>query len=140
VIGGNYDLNNPSWIRAIMRWTPALALMAAIFLLSATPSDEMVNFGVYDLLVKKGSHMVGYGLLALAFLRGLGYQRKNHILLVVLLVFLYAASDEFHQSFVPGRNASLVDVGIDLVGAVLALFASRWEFVRRLVMMGVKAG
>jgi VanZ family protein len=133
-------LNNPLWMRAIMRWTPALALMAAIFLLSATPSDEMVNFGVYDLLVKKGSHMVGYGLLALAFLRALGYRRRNHILLVLLLVFLYAASDEFHQSFVPGRNASLVDVGIDLVGAVFALFASRWEFVRRLVMMGVKAG
>jgi VanZ family protein len=131
-------LNNPLWMRAIMRWTPALALMAAIFLLSATPSDEMVSFGVYDLLVKKGSHMVGYGLLALTFLRAIGYQRKNHIPLVLLLVFLYAASDEFHQSFVPGRNASLVDVGIDLVGAVLALFASRWEFVRRLVMMGVK--
>jgi VanZ family protein len=131
-------LNNPLWLRAIMRWTPALALMTVIFLLSATPSDEMVNFGVYDLLVKKGAHMVGYGLLALAFLRGLGYQRKNYIMLVLLLVFLYAASDELHQSFVPGRNASLVDVGIDLVGAVIALFASRFEFVRRLVMMGVK--
>jgi VanZ family protein len=131
-------LNNPLWLRAIVRWTPALALMTVIFLLSATPSDELVNFGIYDLLLKKGSHMVGYGLLALTFLRGLGYQRKNYILLVLLLVFLYAASDELHQSFVPGRNASLVDVGIDLVGAVIALFASRYEFVRRLVMMGVK--
>jgi VanZ family protein len=131
-------LNNPLWLRAIIRWTPALALMTVIFLLSATPSDELVNFGVFDLLVKKGAHMVGYGLLALAFLRAIGYQRKNYILLVLLLVFLYAASDELHQSFVPGRNASLVDVGIDLVGAVIALFASRYEFVRRLVLMGVK--
>jgi VanZ family protein len=116
---------------------PGAGLDGSHLLLSATPSDEMVSFGVYDLLVKKGSHMVGYGLLALAFLRAIGYQRKNHIPLVLLLVFLYAASDEFHQSFVPGRNASPVDVGIDLVGAVLALFASRWEFVRRWVMMGV---
>jgi VanZ family protein len=131
-------MNNPLWMRVIIRWTPVLALMTVIFFLSNTPSDELVNFGVYDLLVKKGSHMAGYGLLALAFLRALGYQRKNYILLVLLLVFLYAASDEFHQSFVPGRNASLIDVIIDLLGAVIALFASRFDSVRRLVMIGVK--
>ena len=41
---------------------------------------------------------------------------------------LYAILDEFHQSFVPGRNAWWVDVAIDSVAAALALWAaSRWS-------------
>jgi VanZ family protein len=131
-------MNNPGWVRFIYRWGPALILMVTIFMLSSTPSDEMVDFGVYDFLVKKGAHMAGYGLLALGILRGLGYQRQHHILIILLVVFLYAASDEFHQSFVPGRNASLLDVLIDTAGAVVALLLSRIEFVRRLVLLGVK--
>jgi VanZ family protein len=130
-------MKNPGWFRLILRWGPALVLMAIIFLLSASPSDEMVNFGSYDFLFKKGAHMVGYGMLALAFLRGLGYQRKNHIIIVLLLVFLYAASDELHQSFVPGRNASSVDVLIDVVGAALALLVSRVNGVQRIVFLGL---
>jgi VanZ family protein len=34
---------------------------------------------------------------------------------------LYAASDEYHQTFVPGRNGTPVDVGVDAVGALVAL-------------------
>jgi VanZ family protein len=36
-------------------------------------------------------------------------------------VLFYTKSDEFHQSFMPGRNASLVDVSIDLLGGVLGM-------------------
>ena len=41
---------------------------------------------------------------------------------------LYGISDEFHQSFVPGRDASLFDVGVDMVGAVVAV--TIWMYVR----------
>jgi VanZ family protein len=41
--------------------------------------------------------------------------------LVLLSCAAYAASDEFHQSFVPSRTASLRDVTIDLCGATLAV-------------------
>ena len=34
----------------------------------------------------------------------------------MLVGALYAASDEFHQSFVPGRGPSIIDVGIDSLG------------------------
>jgi VanZ family protein len=37
------------------------------------------------------------------------------------IVGLYSLTDEFHQRFVPGRNASLVDCGIDVAGAAIAL-------------------
>ena len=39
----------------------------------------------------------------------------------LLLVFLYSASDEFHQRFVPSREASLLDVLIDTSGGALGL-------------------
>ncbi len=46
--------------------------MAIIFAFSSTPGKDLPNFGVLDFLVKKGGHMLGYGLLALAYWRGLG--------------------------------------------------------------------
>lgn len=100
------------------RWLPAVGMMVAIFMISSIPSDRMPVFGVWDLLVKKSGHMLGYALLALAYrhaLRGRGR-------LAWLLAVLYACTDELHQRFVPGRGASVLDVGIDAVGAGLALW------------------
>ena len=65
--------------------------------------------------------MLGYGLLALAFGYGLGWRGKRWWLLPWLLMVLYASSDEFHQRFVAGRHSTIVDVGIDSLGAGLAL-------------------
>ena len=48
---------------------------------------------------------------------------------VALLVLLYAASDEFHQRFVPSRDASLRDVLIDTSGGALGLLIL-WAFCR----------
>jgi VanZ family protein len=49
----------------------------------------------------------------------------------LLGVVLYAASDEFHQSFVPERTASLVDVGIDTLGGIIAQGVSvLWHVIR----------
>ncbi len=75
--------------------------------------------------------MLGYGLLALAMLRGVGEQRRAGYRLVWGLVFLYAISDEFHQRFVPGRGASVLDVLIDVFGAAVALLIFKtWEIRR----------
>jgi VanZ family protein len=38
----------------------------------------------------------------------------------LIVVVLWAAIDELHQSFVPARTASIVDVGIDIAGGILA--------------------
>lgn len=43
---------------------------------------------------------------------------KREILEVVGFVMLYAISDEFHQSFIPGRGASFKDVCIDTLGGI----------------------
>ena len=80
--------------------------------------------------------MLSYGLLALAYLWGLRVERndlKGNVAAVRnawLLTVLYACTDEFHQLFVAGCHASLLDVGVDALGAATALAVWGW-FSRR---------
>ena len=118
----------PAWARA---WGPALLWMGFIFYLSTReqlpqPPDPLINT-----LVRKGGHMVVFGLLALSYWRGLrhgGLSGTSLALGAWLLTALYAASDEIHQGFTPGRHATVMDWGIDVTGAMLALLLlSQWR-------------
>ena len=115
---------NSSFLRQLktraLAWLPAVILMAAIFGFSAMPADALPSFNWADLLVKKGAHMLGYGLLALAYLYAFQLDSAN-LKVAWLLALLYAISDEYHQGFVPGRNGTWIDVVIDGAGAALAL-------------------
>jgi len=105
----------------ITRWLPAIFMMMVIFGFSSIPGKVMPNFGAMDLVVKKGAHVLGYALLACSFWYGQGFTRHGWWL-ALLLAILYAISDEFHQSFVPGRHPSWVDaLVIDGSGAGLGL-------------------
>jgi VanZ family protein len=84
--------------------------------------------------VRKSAHFVEYCFLAMLLWRlvhfdpGWAACRSWDFLIALLLAVLYAASDEFHQSFVPGRTASLRDVLLDTCGAgfgLAALWAAR---------------
>jgi VanZ family protein len=111
-------------LQIVLRWLPALFTMLIIFLVSAQPSSNLPSFNWADNLVKKGGHMIGYALLAIGYWRGLGFTPKKWPL-AWLLAVLYAVTDEFHQSFVPGRFASLWDVLIfDNLGALVPLLLS----------------
>ena len=96
--------------------------MALIFALSAQPKHGIIpSFGAWDLLVKKGAHLMGYAILAWLWHRALNGRKPWTAWCIAVL---YAASDELHQSFVLGRNAQLVDVGIDALGATLGLLVA----------------
>jgi VanZ family protein len=102
-------------------WIPAILVMAVIFGFSSIPSREMPSFGIWDLIVKKGAHMLGYGWLALMYWYGLRFDRRK-AWLALLLAVIYAITDEYHQSFVPGRHPSWVDaLLIDGGGAAIGL-------------------
>jgi VanZ family protein len=104
----------------VPRWLPALLMMIAIFVFSSRTSNELPNFGGWDYFVKKSAHGIGYGILALSYLRAL--PNRNYKLAWFLTV-LYSLTDEFHQSFVPGRHAAATDVLIfDNLGAIVTLF------------------
>ena len=101
---------------ALSRFGPPLVLMGVIFLFSAQP-DLGTGLGTWDLVLRKLAHMAEYGLLWLLWLRALG---RAHLLTATLITLAYAISDEFHQSFVNGRNGTPVDVLIDAAGIVVA--------------------
>jgi VanZ family protein len=106
-------------------WGPSLLMMVVIFGFSSIPSTEMPKFGLVDFLIKKGGHATGYALLALANWHALSWDRKRW-LLAWLIAVLYSATDEFHQSFVPGRHPALMDVVIDALGAAIGLILWMW--------------
>lgn len=116
----------------IFRWGPMILMMTLIFWASSTPSTELPNVGKWDLFLKKGGHMYGYAMLAIAMQHG--FQRKNLVgsCLVWGLVTLYAISDEFHQIFTVGRKATAIDVGIDMVGALIGLaVVLAWNYFKQ---------
>jgi VanZ family protein len=122
----------------IFRFGPALAIMAIIFTASGTPGTELPSFGILDLLVKKGGHMFGYALLAAAYYHALTNNRsasRIYYVIAFCLTLLYAATDEWHQRFTPGRTSSIQDVCIDSTGGFISL-AIQYLFRSRFSMRG----
>lgn len=115
--------------RWLYRWLPLLLWLGAIYFLSAQPKSDIPSFGFWDLLIKKGAHFLAYGVLAgLAWRAFADWSRPYHW--AMLLTVLYAMSDEYHQTFVPGRNGALADVIIDSLGGLAALFILRKNWFR----------
>jgi VanZ family protein len=115
----------------IQRWGPAILVMAIIFAASATPGSDLPNIGAFDVFFKKGGHMLGYALLAGAYFHALNNGRnitRRQFALALTLAILYAAADEFHQLFTPGRSSSKIDVLIDAIGSSVGL--GLWCLIR----------
>jgi VanZ family protein len=113
-------------------WLPPFLLMGIIFLFSAQPSLDS-GLGVIDFVGRKLIHFAEYGLLCFFWWRLLrtGTDPGRAAVFAFLLSSLFAASDEFHQSFVEGRGATAVDWAIDSAGAALVALRlrsrARWE-------------
>jgi VanZ family protein len=103
-------------MRAVFRFGPPVALMAVIFFFSDQP-DLGTGLGTWDLLLRKLAHMAEYGLLWLLWQRALDHR---HLLAATAVTLAYAATDEFHQTFVTGRHGTPVDVLIDAAGVAVA--------------------
>ena len=111
----------------ISRLLPPLVLMALVFYLSHQPSLD-TGWGVWDLILRKGAHITAFGLLCLLWYRALGAGR---LVAAVAITLAYAATDEYHQTFVEGRHGSAVDWLIDAVGVVIAIVLIRRHQQRR---------
>ena len=100
-------------------WLPVVAWAALIFALSSIP-DLGTGLGTWDLVVRKIAHAGEYAVLGALLLRAVGYAVP-----ALALGVAYAASDEFHQSFVEGRRGAPLDVLIDAVGVTVGVLAWR---------------
>ncbi len=130
----------------INNWSPAVGLMAMIFLFSSKPDfggPAWVSAFILDLLGEGPlleriewllpftdayaswfAHFLEYGALAAAFYWGIRRQWpsiRRAALLAWGATLVYAVSDEVHQGFVPGRHPDLRDIATDAVGAAVAL-------------------
>ena len=131
----------------VKAWLGALVWMGVIFLMSAMPGDVSgaqsgrlaqlllsavscllgedaasgIPMDAIHLLLRKGAHMAEYAVLYLLLHRALRLSGAGRpAACALLLCAAYAATDEWHQRFVPGRGPSPADVAIDTAGAALA--------------------
>lgn len=105
-------------------WGPVVLWMAVTFVVSHQPV-VVIPFGAPDY----AAHAVNYGVMAALFVWALAGGEWSKmaaplILPAVVLAVLYGISDEFHQSFIPGRDASVRDVLADAAGAAAGACAA----------------
>jgi VanZ family protein len=128
------------WLK---RWWPALlwAVVISVFSTGIFTSDNTSRFIIPVLrwffprasqetlffmhhFIRKTGHFTEYFILSLLILRGIRAGKQGaHLawaLAAIAIVGCYAALDEFHQSFVPGRTAAVSDVLLDTAGGIAA--------------------
>lgn len=113
-------------IKKVSTWGPVLVWAAIIFLFSSRPTMTTTEIVWHDFLIKKSAHIIEYAIFMTLWLRALtrsGYSFAKSIKIAFPIVVLYALSDEYHQSLVPGRGPHLRDVGFDTIGAASAIYA-----------------
>lgn len=129
IFGGSTDVlssaHTSKYIAPILRW------------FWPNTTDATVN--CVQIVVRKSGHLTEYALLALFLYRAVRMTKvhppatwcRSCAQRALLLAVLYAASDEFHQSFVPSRGSSVHDVAVDAVGAGLGLLIVRRRLLLR---------
>lgn len=124
------SVSKDAWKRTYIAWIAVCVWIAVIFLFSNQPHSGAVTeayLGDANVPVRKLAHMTEYAILFLLtryavsvseFSSGWGLTRLS----VASYMFSLgnALFDEWHQSLVPGRSATLSDAAVDMCGAMLA--------------------
>lgn len=143
------------WVRSLLDFGPPLVVMALIFLASqdigsAAHSGRIIGriliwlglagrlspaqFEAVHYAVRKAGHVTEYAVLAILSHRAIARGRERWsprlVLALLVVISLYAATDEIHQRFVVTRTPSPWDWMLDTAAAGLAL-AIKWEWERR---------
>lgn len=133
----------------VLRFIPMLLVMAAIFFFSAMEGEDSEQtsgfflkavvklvedishdglsaqtMATLHLVIRKLAHFTEYMALGFTIMLAVYYRfthRKLTLIFPELFAILYAASDEFHQYYVPGRYGTVTDVAIDAAGALVGI-------------------
>jgi len=124
--------------RRLYYWLPGLLWMGVIFFASSRSHLPFYVNKTVDFITKKAGHVTEYGVLTFLLWRAIpstgsgrrsrerGWPTLPSFGGAFVLSQLYAVSDEFHQTFIPGRTGRLTDVGFDALGALLVLGLVWW--------------
>jgi VanZ family protein len=104
---------------ALSKWLPHIS-----FWYDGTWVTWQEPYGMLEFFIRKGGHVSEFAILALL----LGYtllakpmKKSKALVYTSLISILYAASDEWHQTFVPGRTGHVIDLAVDAIGILLAV-------------------
>ncbi len=107
---------------------PPVLLMILIFILSAIPmdtdADNLKFLMALDPKFQNLLHLPLFGLLSYLWIRPLtilGISNIPKIVLTVFITIIFGCFDEFHQTFVPGRYGSLMDILLNLAGVMMGI-------------------
>ena len=128
--------------KKIIKWTCVLVWMLIIFLFSSQTGEEssgnnrfieelllyfnldvnVIFHGMGSYIIRKTAHFSEYFILYYLTHNAVkeDFSYKNSLFISLIIVFLYACTDELHQYFIPGRGPAFKDVLIDTGGGGLA--------------------
>jgi VanZ family protein len=141
----------------IKRWLPVILWLSFVFFMSTGTFSAENTFSVVrtvldflfprlgphqaaaiHVIIRKAAHVFEYFILGLLLLRAFragsrGTWKWRWSFFAIICLILWSLGDEFHQSFVPTRTASMTDVAIDTAGGVLAQFVGAFwhRYLRR---------
>lgn len=111
------------------RFIPAIVIFSVIWYLSDKPGLKSDYTPIIDFFLRKGAHILEYFLLYLALFWGFLEQKLNTISYknfnlihtrVLCIGFITTLLDEWHQTWVIGREGKPLDIAFDLIGFLLA--------------------
>jgi len=106
------------------KWIFLIGWAGFIYFLSSRKLEFFVVVDTWEVLVRKLAHVFVFGVLTFFIFRTLKYTEKRYIywdlFWAFIFAFLYAVSDEYHQTLVPGRFGTYKDVLIDTVGIIIS--------------------
>ncbi len=110
--------------KKIFYWAAAISYALLIFFLSSLSGSQTDRFYLFK-NSDKVIHIMVYAVLCFLLNRAFSFTFKNSVkryvpIIAIFISIVYAISDEFHQSFVPGRSAEVYDVFADGMGAVIS--------------------
>jgi hypothetical protein len=125
-------------MKAVVRLSPAFLWMGFIFYLSSRTGDDMggwlsqIQRLIPSMEGLDWGHFLAYFILSITYVWAFRSRKMSwsYKIIAVLLCTLYGITDEYHQSFVPGRTPDVMDLRNDAIGASLAMLFISIPFIR----------
>jgi len=103
---------------------PAIISTLFIIYMSSQPDQQHLWMApATEQVISNLLHIPVYAAVTFLWLRSFVGSYKFITYLVIFGVLLFSISDEIHQSFIPGRTASMADIGLDLIGILIGIVA-----------------
>ena len=106
----------------------SLALFSTLLIIYASSIPDQALLGddsLTEQIISNIAHIPAYALMAFLWLKAFERRSASHSFMAAALILfgliLFAVSDEIHQSFIPGRSASYMDIGLDFLGIFFGL-------------------